>query len=229
MKKFISIILILALSIIVIPTYAATEIKVCVNGEYVSFDVPPQIINDRTMVPIRAIIEKFGGSARWIEQEKKAVLELGDDKLALVVNSKTAFLNNKSMSLDVEPQIRDGRILIPARYVAESFGFDVAWDNNKKIVYINGETYSSSSNSYSVPEYITETNNITTSPIVSEQTTNIQDNSTSISSSSYTNSINYYWDAKSPFPTYDSITNASYIDTIIKDNTMIKRYTADSK
>ena len=39
---------------------AQEPIKVIVGGERVRFDVEPQIINDRTMVPLRAIVENIG-------------------------------------------------------------------------------------------------------------------------------------------------------------------------
>ena len=42
-----------------IPVYAADTIQVKVDGVNIPFDVPPQIVNNRTMVPMRAIFEKL--------------------------------------------------------------------------------------------------------------------------------------------------------------------------
>ena len=42
-------------------------IKVIYNEKAIDFDVPPQIINDRTMVPLRAIFEAIGATVNWDE------------------------------------------------------------------------------------------------------------------------------------------------------------------
>lgn len=39
--------------------YAADSIQVKVDGANIEFDVPPQIVNNRTMVPMRAVFEKL--------------------------------------------------------------------------------------------------------------------------------------------------------------------------
>ena len=46
----------------VIPVMAENDIQVKLDGNILSFDVPPQIINDRTMVPLRAIFEALGAT-----------------------------------------------------------------------------------------------------------------------------------------------------------------------
>ncbi|MCR3956250.1 MAG: stalk domain-containing protein [Gudongella sp.] len=39
--------------------------KATVNGETIIMDVPPRIINGRTLVPVRFITEAFGGDVKW--------------------------------------------------------------------------------------------------------------------------------------------------------------------
>ncbi len=45
--------------------YADRPIKLIVNGQEIQCDVPPQIINGRTMVPIRVLAEAMGCQAQW--------------------------------------------------------------------------------------------------------------------------------------------------------------------
>ena len=47
--------------------------KFYVNGEEKTLDVPAQLINDKTLVPIRAVSESLGCSAEW-ENETKTVI-----------------------------------------------------------------------------------------------------------------------------------------------------------
>lgn len=37
------------------------------NGEEILFDIPPQIIDGRTMVPVRTIFEALGADVYWID------------------------------------------------------------------------------------------------------------------------------------------------------------------
>ena len=43
------------------------DILVNLNGRTLSFDVPPMIINDRTMVPFRKILEELGATVEYQE------------------------------------------------------------------------------------------------------------------------------------------------------------------
>lgn len=46
--------------VLVMPVMAEEDIKVVLNGTELTFDVPPKLINDRTMVPMRKIFESLG-------------------------------------------------------------------------------------------------------------------------------------------------------------------------
>lgn len=74
MKKYwwISLVLLLVLAI---PVGAAQVIKIYVNGAELKSDVPAQIINGRTMVPIRAIAEYFGKEVGWDDKTKTVTIK----------------------------------------------------------------------------------------------------------------------------------------------------------
>ena len=71
-KLFIACItLIMLISILAVPVSANDEIWVLLNGEKLEFDVQPQIINGRTMVPMRKIFESLGASVERENETKK--------------------------------------------------------------------------------------------------------------------------------------------------------------
>lgn len=43
--------------------------------------------------------------------------------------------------MDVEPYIKEGRTMLPIRYVAEALGFDVEWDNPNRTVILTDKEY----------------------------------------------------------------------------------------
>ncbi|MGE5615103.1 MAG: copper amine oxidase N-terminal domain-containing protein [Bacillota bacterium] len=55
-----------------------------VNGEEVKIDVPPEIINNRTVVPLRFIAEKLGLKVNWDEESE--TVEVEEDSQAASTN-----------------------------------------------------------------------------------------------------------------------------------------------
>ena len=137
MKKNISLLLAICLLISVnITIFASDTISVTLDGNYIEFDVHPQIINGRTMVPIRAIFEKMGAVVEWDGNTSSAICTKGDTVVKMTVNSMDMYINNQLTKMDISPVVIDGRTLAPARYVAEAFGADVQWDQNNNAVII---------------------------------------------------------------------------------------------
>ena len=64
------------------PTYTPApendNIHVILDGVEIQFDVPPMIIDNRTMVPMRAIFEAFGMWVEWIDDENKITEDIDE-------------------------------------------------------------------------------------------------------------------------------------------------------
>lgn len=145
MRKFISVLLslLLILNTIISVFAAGTAIKLQIDSNTVnigntniSIDATPVIIDGRTLIPVRGMSEAMGGAVDWNDDTKTVTITLGSNKIEMTVDSKTAYFNNKAQTLDVAPTILNGRTMLPARFIAESFGFDVAWDSDTKTISI---------------------------------------------------------------------------------------------
>ncbi|MBR1737733.1 MAG: hypothetical protein IJ736_12070, partial [Firmicutes bacterium] len=115
--------------------------KMTVNGEVSELDSPPVIIDSRTLVPIRAIVEALDGEVDWDNATKTATLKNGEgDVVKLTINSRTASYNGTQSELDTPPVIINERTMLPIRFVAESFGYKTDWNAADKTITIsNGE------------------------------------------------------------------------------------------
>ena len=94
------------------------------------------IVDGRTLVPIRAIIEGMGGKVDWDEKNKKITLTYYSDKIELTLEKTKAYLNGSSKTLDVAPKSINNRTMLPIRFVSENFGCDVEWDGNTQTITI---------------------------------------------------------------------------------------------
>ncbi len=130
---------------------ADDDIRVKIDGEQITFDVQPQLINDRTMVPLRAIFEALGATVSWDGATQTVTAYNEEYFVKATINNKIMIVNGVSKSMDIAPMLINERTLVPARFVAEAFGCDVEWDAETKTVIISNKE-----KTVSIPEYITD-------------------------------------------------------------------------
>lgn len=117
---------------------AASQIRLVLDGSTVigASEVPPEIRDGRTMIPIRALAEPLGADVGWDQATRQVTLKRAGVTIVMTVDSTTAYVNGKAVEMDVAPYITNGRTLIPARYVGEFFGQKVDWDGEKRQVVV---------------------------------------------------------------------------------------------
>lgn len=111
-------------------------VTVIVDGSTLVSDVAPQIINDRTMVPMRAIFETLGATVEWDGEARKITSKRGDTTIEMTVDNKTMYINGKAVELDTAPTIVNDRTLVPTRAAAEGLDAEVEWLADSKTVLI---------------------------------------------------------------------------------------------
>jgi hypothetical protein len=94
-------------------------------------DVPPQLIAGRVFVPLRVAANYWDAEVFW--QNPVVSLNFDDISLTLTVGSTTAQKNESRLILEAAPYIKDGRIMVPLRFISEAFGCEVN--------YIGGNVY----------------------------------------------------------------------------------------
>lgn len=129
----------------------ADSIRVLIDGQSLQTEVAPTAINDRTMVPMRAIFEALGATVDWDESSGTVTGTKNGTVISLTIGSATAFINGEARTLDVPAQVINERTMIPARFVSEALGAQVDWDADNQIVNIttsgNSTGFPSPSNS----------------------------------------------------------------------------------
>lgn len=66
-----------------------------------------------------------------MEIEWKLVLSIGKVELEREINGVES-----NIKMDIVPYIKDGRTMLPVRFVAEALGFDVDWDKSTRTVIL---------------------------------------------------------------------------------------------
>ena len=112
------------------------KIKITLNGTELSFDQQPIIVNDRTMVPVRAIFEALGYDVSWDKSKQEVVANGSRGTIVISIGSNYMSVNGNSTYIDSPAIIVNDRTLVPARAISEAAGCSVSWDENTRTVSI---------------------------------------------------------------------------------------------
>lgn len=142
MKKILKLFCIVSIfiSLFTFSTVLAVEADVQINGKIIDFTdengqkVNGQIINDRTMVPLRKIFEVLGCEIEWNGETRTVIAKQAEKEIVLQINNKVAIKREngeeEKIILDTAPVIVNSRTLVPLRFVAESLEKQVGWDKS---------------------------------------------------------------------------------------------------
>ena len=115
--------------------YDVKEITLMLNDdkfEPSANQMPPIILENRTLVPVREVFEYLGGKVDWDGNDRRVDVSFDETKISLWIDKKTAKVNGDDIELDVPAKIVNDKTMVPARFISERAGLVVGWD---------GETY----------------------------------------------------------------------------------------
>ncbi|OJH16138.1 hypothetical protein BLX88_25395 [Bacillus obstructivus] len=115
---------------------AASAIAIYINGKKQSYDQPPVIENGRTLVPLRGIFESLGATVQWDQKKQLVTATKSKTKILLKIGSKSPTVNGKVVPIDVPGKVKNGRTLVPLRFVGEALGATVDYNATSRTIKI---------------------------------------------------------------------------------------------
>lgn len=156
MKKFMSLILAFVMMLSVVGVVEAEEAKVperveisfkvgdstlMINGAPVTVETPYVAGAGTTLVPLRVITEAFGAKVKWINETKEIILEYPDVNITLQIGNVNATINEHTEILPEAPVLSpNGVTMVPLRFISETFGATVNYDNATAAITVVKET-----------------------------------------------------------------------------------------
>lgn len=105
-------------------------------------DAKPIVLDGRTMLPIRPIVEALGGAIGY--SDGVVSITQGSNSVTLRIGDNTAVVNGQDVPIDQNPNVKPfivppGRTMLPLRFVAEALGAQVNYlgAGNIAIAYPN--------------------------------------------------------------------------------------------
>ena len=129
-------------------TFSIGDSQISVNGEMVEY-VAPYVVNGTTLVPVRLITESFGAEVGWNPETQQATVTYGGVEIVLTIGSNIAQVDGEDVELLTAPEVTNDRTMLPLRFITETFGADVGWEEETQRVTVVKEF----TNSNSIKDY----------------------------------------------------------------------------
>ncbi|MDN4079344.1 copper amine oxidase N-terminal domain-containing protein [Paenibacillus polymyxa] len=96
----------------------------------------PIVIDNVTLVPIRTVSLIPNLKVDWDNKSKTVMVTDSDtkNKLNLTVSSNSAYVNDKKVSVGVNPTVKEGAVYVPFRFIGEALNAKVMWQPDSKTV-----------------------------------------------------------------------------------------------
>lgn len=115
------------------------SITILVDGREIVPDVPPVIVEGRTLVPLRAVADALGFAVTYEPETRRITLAQpagSPQTIHLWLDKSYAYIDDRSVPLDVPPRVIRDRTFVPLRFVADQIGADVEWVESERTVQI---------------------------------------------------------------------------------------------
>ncbi len=106
------------------------------NGNPLESDIPPFLESGRVFVPARVIAEALGAKVTWDSENWTVEITGADKNIILQINNPVAKVNETSIEINPPARLVNGRTMVPVRFVAETLGAEVIWDDSAHTVNI---------------------------------------------------------------------------------------------
>jgi len=113
------------------------ERRYFVNGGERLMDASPFVREDRTYVPVRYLAEPMGALVEWEGTLQRVTLTFPGKKVELLIGRPAVVVNGEERPIPVAPVVKESRTYLPARFVAEAFGYEVDWEPRTHTVVIS--------------------------------------------------------------------------------------------
>ena len=104
------------------------------TGHKKTLDVVPEIVNNKTMIPLRFFSEGFGAEVNWDDKTGTATVVMNGKSVNITVGKATMNANGEEKALESPAVIKNGRTLVPMRDIAEALGKKVLWIDGGLII-----------------------------------------------------------------------------------------------
>ena len=125
--------------------YLGIKANIAYNGINIKMtDMPAVFLDDILLVQAEKVLkETMGVEYLYNEEEGSITIKRNDNTIIMYLNSKTAFVNGMSYTLEIAPKLifpensAVGYVMLPVEFTAKQLGYTYSWNSGTKTAFIN--------------------------------------------------------------------------------------------
>ena len=153
------------------------DVNYSINGEGKKMDAKPFIKNDRTLVPLRFIVEAIGGEVNWDNDNRLVTVNSKGKTIELPIDSKTIKIDGQDVNIDQAAIIKGDRTFVPIRFIAENLDMVVNYINDTRVIEISSFEDKKVENNADLTPALEDNNSATNNSEKAQNNTNNKNNS----------------------------------------------------
>lgn len=108
-----------------------------INSTPVTVETPYVVGAGVTLVPVRVITEAFGAKVDWTAETQTVTIDYPQVKIILQIGNTIAEVNGRTETLLSAPELSpNGYTMVPLRFISETFGAEVGYDDETKAITV---------------------------------------------------------------------------------------------
>lgn len=115
---------------------AAEEYRFYANEALLPASAAPYRVGDELMVPVRPIMDAFGVEGYWVEEGARFAMTIGSRSVVYEPGSTRIVANSRSRHNAVAPQLKDGKLYVPASSLRDDLRLGVRWSAASRSIVI---------------------------------------------------------------------------------------------
>lgn len=101
--------------------------------------VDGKLVRGYTLIPLRVVSEALDVKVKWDQRTRNVTMNKGDIEIVLPINSNYVKVNGESIALKTRPQIDQGVTFVPLRFISQTIGAIIDWEQQTGIATVTLE------------------------------------------------------------------------------------------
>lgn len=121
----------------VVPAFAEGKLNVVIGGDVIDSRGEPRIVDGRILLPLALVRQYIDPDINWDKEAHKLTITTKDRVIRMKTGSLEAYVNNKSVNLNIPASEGKGGVLVPIEFLSEFYGIEISLNRDNNVVIID--------------------------------------------------------------------------------------------
>lgn len=150
----------------VVPAFAEGKANIVIGGDVIDNRGEPRIVDGRILLPLPLVRQYIDPNINWDKAAHKLTITTKDRVIRMKTGSLEAYVNNKTVNLNIPAKEENGGVLVPIEFLGEFYNIEISMNSDNNVVIIDFKDSKSQIAEPVKPGVVVRTGRSTAFPIV---------------------------------------------------------------